>query len=78
MQTRKLMDIKSEQESWSDISMLLGLITTENASWPGLMMELVLKTDIRQQSNKLWLLALSLTGILDFGLGVGVPNTQLQ
>lgn len=57
------MDIKSEQESWSDISMLLSLITTQNVSWPGLMMELVLKTDIRQQSNKLWLLALSLTGI---------------
>lgn len=47
------MDIKSEQGSWSDISMLLSLITTENVSWPVLVMELLLKTDIRQQSNKL-------------------------
>lgn len=30
------MDMKSEQEMWSDILMLLGLITVQKVSWPGL------------------------------------------
>lgn len=30
------MDMKSEQEMWSDIVMLLGRITIQSVGWPGL------------------------------------------
>ena len=30
------MDMKSEQEMWSDILMLVGLITIQSVGWPAL------------------------------------------
>lgn len=37
------MDMKSEQEMWPDILMLHGLITMQDADWPGLVIELWLE-----------------------------------
>lgn len=48
------MDMKSEQEMWSDILMLLGLITIQNVGWPDLVMELWLCLMTSHLTGKDW------------------------